>query len=79
MSNYYDEIKENIKGKVGEHYHNYCIVLLEEDGEIHIDYPSLVIGKALLAEGLKTLIKLDQQQTIVFFGEELEEDEEQDE
>mgnify|MGYP003151418595 CR=1 FL=1 len=75
MSNYLDEFKDKIKGQIGEHYENYAIVLLEPDGDIHIDYPSVIIGRALLAEGLKTLIKLDQQ-TIIFFEEEEEEQDE---
>ncbi len=71
MSAYDDNIKDNLKGQISEHYDNYVIVLLEPSGDIHVDYPSLVIGKALLAEGLKTCIKAEQQ-TIIFFEEEEE-------
>jgi len=76
MSNYPDQIKEQIKGVIGEHYTNYAVVLLEEDGELHIDYPSPIIGKALLAEGLKVLIELDRNQII--FYDTLENQEEDD-
>jgi len=78
MSDYPDDINDSIKANVSEHYTNYAIILLEEDGGLHVDYSNPIIGKALIVEALKIMIKLDRN-PIIYFEHEPEEEEDLDE
>jgi hypothetical protein len=51
----YDPIYEQVKGILGEHFDNYCFVVMDEIGEIFYDYNHLPAGKMLLHEAQKEI------------------------
>jgi hypothetical protein len=50
-----DLIYDQIRGILGEHFHNFCFVVMDEDGELFYDYTNYRIGKMLMTEALDDL------------------------
>ena len=46
----YDPIYDQIRGILGEHFENYCFIVMDERGEIFYDYNHLPAGRMLLNE-----------------------------
>ena len=45
-----DLIYDQIRGILGEHFHNFCFVVMDEDGDLFYDYTNYRIGKMLMTE-----------------------------
>lgn len=45
-----EEVIAKLKEILGEHYPNYLIVVLDEEGEVQSDYTSVSVGRMLLKE-----------------------------
>ena len=45
-----EEIIARLKEILGEHYPNYLIVVLDEEGEVQSDYTSVSVGRMLIKE-----------------------------
>ena len=46
----YDPIYDQIRGILGEHFTNYCFIVMNEDGDLYFDYTNLPVGKMLIRE-----------------------------
>ena len=46
----YDPIYDQIRGILGEHFENYCFIVMNEQGELFYDYNHLPAGRMLLRE-----------------------------
>lgn len=45
-----EEVIARLKEILGEHYPNYLIVVLDEEGEVKSDYTSVSVGRMLIRE-----------------------------
>ena len=52
----YDPIYDQIRGILGEHFDNYCFVVMGENGDIFYDYNHLPAGRMLLYEAQKEIL-----------------------
>jgi len=50
-----DEIYDQVRGILGEHFHSFCFIVSDEDGEIFFDYTNFRVGKMLMREALEDL------------------------
>ena len=50
MDKSYDPIYDQIRGILGEHFENYCFIVMDEHGELFFDYNHLPAGRMLLRE-----------------------------
>jgi sulfur relay (sulfurtransferase) DsrC/TusE family protein len=50
MDSSYDPIYDQIRGILGEHFENYCFIVMDEQGELFFDYNHLPAGRMLLNE-----------------------------
>ena len=50
MDDSYDPIYDQIRGILGEHFENYCFIVMDEQGELFYDYNHLPAGRMLLRE-----------------------------
>ena len=46
----YEPIYDQIRGILGEHFENYCFIVMDEQGELFFDYNHLPAGRMLLNE-----------------------------
>ena len=47
-----EEAVEEVKGKLGEHFQNYAIVVQWDDGDVQYEFNNALVGKALFRESL---------------------------
>lgn len=45
-----EEILDKLKEILGEHYPNYCIIVLDEEGEVQSEYTTVSVARMLLRE-----------------------------
>ena len=45
-----DEILNKLKEILGEHYPNYCIIVLDEEGEVQSEYTTVSVARMLIRE-----------------------------
>tara|TARA_R110002060_G_scaffold75061_1_gene84584 strand:+ start:158 stop:391 length:234 start_codon:yes stop_codon:yes gene_type:complete len=50
MDKSYDPIYDQIRGILGEHFENYCFIVMDDKGELFFDYNHLPAGRMLLNE-----------------------------
>ena len=50
MDSSYDPIYDQIRGILGEHFENYCFIVMDEQRELFFDYNHLPAGRMLLNE-----------------------------
>ena len=50
MDSSYDPIYDQIRGILGEHFENYCFIVMDDKGELFFDYNHLPAGRMLLNE-----------------------------
>ncbi len=55
----YEPIYDQIRGILGEHFENYCFIVMDEQGELFYDYNHLPAGRMLLHEMQKELSNSD--------------------
>ena len=46
----YDPIYDQVRGILGEHFENYCFIVMNEEGQVFFDYNHLPAGKMLINE-----------------------------
>jgi|TARA_R100000426_G_scaffold59486_1_gene42072 hypothetical protein len=46
----FDPIYDQIKGILGEHFINYCFIVMDENGDLYYDYTNMRIAKMLIKE-----------------------------
>ena len=46
----FDPIYDQVKGILGEHFINYCFMVMDEEGNLYSDYTNLPIAKMLIKE-----------------------------
>ena len=46
----YEPIYDQIRGILGEHFENYCFIVMDSQGELFFDYNHLPAGRMLLRE-----------------------------
>ena len=46
----YDPIYDQVRGILGEHFENYCFIVMNSEGQIFFDYNHLPAGKMLINE-----------------------------
>jgi sulfur relay (sulfurtransferase) DsrC/TusE family protein len=46
----YDPIYDQVRGILGEHFENYCFIVMDGQGELFYDYNHLPAGRMLLRE-----------------------------
>ena len=46
----YEPIYDQIRGILGEHFENYCFIVMDHKGELFFDYNHLPAGRMLLRE-----------------------------
>lgn len=46
----YEPIYDQIRGILGEHFENYCFIVMDEQGELFYDYNHLPAGRMLIRE-----------------------------
>mgnify|MGYP003656781813 FL=1 len=46
----YEPIYDQIRGILGEHFENYCFIVMDNKGELFFDYNHLPAGRMLLRE-----------------------------
>lgn len=54
-----DIIYDQIRGILGEHFHNFCFIVMDDDGDLFYDYTNYRIGKMLMTEALEDLNPVD--------------------
>ncbi len=59
MDSSYDPIYDQIRGILGEHFENYCFIVMNEQGELFYDYNHLPAGRMLLHEMQKEITSGD--------------------
>jgi hypothetical protein len=45
-----EEILNKLKEVLGEHYPNYCIIVLDEEGEVQSEYTTVSVARMLIRE-----------------------------
>ena len=46
----YEPVYDQVRGILGEHFENYCFIVMDEQGELFYDYNHLPAGRMLLRE-----------------------------
>jgi len=59
MDSSYDPIYDQIRGILGEHFENYCFIVMNEQGELFYDYNHLPAGRMLVNEMQKEITSGD--------------------
>ncbi len=55
MDSSYDPIYDQVRGILGEHFENYCFIVMDEQGELFFDYNHLPAGRMLVHEMQKEI------------------------
>jgi len=50
-----DIIYDQIRGILGEHFHNFCFIVMDEGGDLFYDYTNYRVGKMLMTEAVEDL------------------------
>ena len=50
-----DAIYDQVRGILGEHFHNFCFIVMEEDGDLFCDYTNYRVGRMLMTESMAYL------------------------
>lgn len=45
-----EDILDKLKEILGEHYPNYCIIVLDEEGEVQSEYTTVSVARMLIRE-----------------------------
>ena len=49
-SEYHEDVHENVRAILSEHFPNYMFIVMNDDGELFYDYTNVPIGKMLMRE-----------------------------
>ena len=52
----HDEVLDQVKGILGEHFANYAFVVLDDDGTLYYDYANFRVGRMLFSEASADMI-----------------------
>jgi hypothetical protein len=50
-----DIVYDQIRGILGEHFHNFCFIVIDDDGDLFYDYTNYRVGKMLMTEAIEDL------------------------
>jgi hypothetical protein len=50
-----DIVYDQIRGILGEHFHNFCFIVMDDDGDLFYDYTNYRVGKMLMTEAAEDL------------------------
>lgn len=77
----YEELYSEVRCLLGEFFPNFCFIVMDEDGTLYYDYTNLPVGRMLIREVSDEIEStyLDEEDYIVEFEEEEEEDTEGEE
>jgi hypothetical protein len=50
-----DIVYDQIRGILGEHFHNFCFIVMDDDGDLFYDYTNYRVGKMLMTEAIEDL------------------------
>ena len=50
-----DIVYDQIRGILGEHFHNFCFIVMDDDGDLFYDYTNYRVGKMLMTEAVEDL------------------------
>ena len=50
-----DIVYDQIRGILGEHFHNFCFIVMDEGGDLFYDYTNYRVGKMLMTEAVEDL------------------------
>lgn len=48
----YDELYANVRAQLAEHFQNFMFVVMDEEGEVYMDYTNIPVAKMLAREVL---------------------------
>ena len=48
----YDELYANVRAQLAEHFDNFMFVVMDEEGEVYMDYTNIPVAKMLAREVL---------------------------
>ena len=72
----FDPIYDQIKGILGEHFINYCFIVMDENGDLYYDYTNMRIAKMLIKETAEEINASYEYEDIeIEWGDEEEEEE----
>lgn len=66
----HDDVLDNVRGILGEHFPNFAFVVLDEDGDLYYDYANPLIGEALFINSIRDMTQPSFMQNMVFEEEE---------
>ncbi len=46
----YDDLFDDIRARLGEHFSNYMFIVMDDDGDLYYDYNNHKVGRMLLKE-----------------------------
>lgn len=55
-----EEVLNKIKEILGEHYPNYCIIVLDEEGLVRSEYTTVQVGRMLLNEAKRDFTNVNE-------------------
>ena len=50
-----DIVYDQIRGILGEHFHNFCFIVMDDDGDLFYDYTNYRVGTMLMTEAIEDL------------------------
>ena len=50
-----DIVYDQIRGILGEHFHNFCFIVMDDGGDLFYDYTNYRVGKMLMTEAIEDL------------------------
>ena len=50
-----DIVYDQIRGILGEHFHNFCFIVMDDEGDLFYDYTNYRVGKMLMTEAVEDL------------------------
>jgi hypothetical protein len=53
----HDEVLDKIRGILGEHFHSWAFVVLEEEGNMYYDYTNRIVGESLLVNAMRDMMQ----------------------
>jgi hypothetical protein len=53
----HDDVLDKIRGILGEHFHSWAFVVLEEEGNMYYDYTNRIVGESLLVNAMRDMMQ----------------------
>ena len=66
----HDELFDKVRGHLGEHFHNYMFIVMDDNGDMFYDYNNPKVGRMLIYEAHKDMSSLSNGLNIIWEEEE---------